>query len=68
MILNHNGSTVNDSSVIAEVFNNYFSNVASYLDNNIPNLNISQLNFLGAPVEILFFCPPTDMEDFLIFF
>ena len=36
VILNQGGSTVSDPSVIAEVFNNYFSNVASNLDRNIP--------------------------------
>ena len=50
-ILNHNGSTVSDPSVITEVFNNYFSNGASNLDRNIPESNISPLNFLRAPLE-----------------
>ena len=50
VILNHGGSTFSDQLVIAEVFNNYFSNVASNLDRNIPHSNISKLNFLGAPV------------------
>ena len=62
VILNHNGSTVSDPSAIAEVFNNYFSNVASILDCSIPNSNISPLNFLGAPVENSFFCTPSDRE------
>ena len=51
VILNHNGSTVSEPSDIAEVFNNYCSN----LDSNILHSNISQLNFLRAPVENLFF-------------
>ena len=51
VILNHGGSTVSDPSAIAEVFNNYFSNVASNLDRNIPHEDISPLNFLEAPVE-----------------
>ena len=46
---NHNGSSISDLSVIAEVFNNYFSNIASNLDRNIPHSNISPLNFHGAP-------------------
>ena len=37
VILNQNGFTVSDLSAIAEVFNNYFSNVASNLDHNIPH-------------------------------
>ena len=32
IILNDNGTTVSDPSAIAEVFNNYFSNVACNLD------------------------------------
>ena len=43
--------------------NYYFSNVASNLDRNIPHSNISPLNFLGAPVENIFFCPPSDREE-----
>ena len=62
VILNHNGSTVSDPSAIAEVFNNYFSNIASNLGSNIPHSNISTLNFLGAPVENSFLCTPTDRE------
>ena len=57
IILNHNGTAVSDPSAVAEVFNNYFSNVASNLDCNIPHSNISPLNFLGAPVENYFFLP-----------
>ena len=63
VILNHNGSTVSDPPAIAEVFNNYFSNVASNLDRNIPHSNISPLNVLGAPVENSFFCTPSDSEE-----
>ena len=63
VILNHDGSTVSDPSAIAEVFNNYFSNVASNLDRNIPHSNISPLNFLGAPVENSFVCAPSDREE-----
>ena len=37
VILNHDGSIVSDPSAIAEVFNNYFSNVAYNLDRNIPH-------------------------------
>ena len=62
--LNHNGSSISDPSVIAEVFNNYFANIASNHHSNIPHSNISQLNFLGAPVENLFFSPPPcDSEE-----
>ena len=63
IILSHNGTTVSDSSAIAKVFNNYFSNVASNLDRNIPHSIISPLNFMGAPVENSFFCPPSDREE-----
>ena len=66
VILNHNGSTVSDHSVIAEVINNHFSNVASNLDRNIPRSNISPLNFLGAPMENSFFCSLSDREEIVI--
>ena len=49
--------------VIAELFNNYFSNIASNLDRDIPNSNTSLLYFLGAPVENSFFCHPSDSEE-----
>ena len=62
VILNHNGSTVRDPSDIPEVFNNYFWNVASNLDCNIPHSNISPLNFLGAPAEKSIFCPTSERE------
>ena len=58
--LNHNGSPISDPSAIAEVFNNYFSNIASNFDRDIPHSNISPLYFLGAPVENWFFCPPSN--------
>ena len=63
VILNHNGSTVSDLSAFAEVFNNYFSNVASNLDRNIPHSNIFPLNLLGAPVKNSYFCPPSDRDE-----
>ena len=61
--LNHNGQSISDPSAIAEIFNSYFSNIASNLDSDIPHLNISPLYFLRAPVENLFFCPPSDSEE-----
>ena len=53
--LNHNGSSISDPSAIAELFNNYFSNIASNFDCDIPHSNTSPLYFLGAPVENSFF-------------
>ena len=65
--LNHNGSPISDPSAIAEVFNNYFSNIASNLDRDIPHSNISPLYFLGAPLENSFFClPPLIVKKLLI--
>ena len=60
--LNHNDSSKSDPSAIAEVFNNYFSNIASNLDRDILPSNISPLYFLGAPVEN-FLPPPSDSEE-----
>ena len=61
--LNHNGSSISNPSAIAEVFNSYFSNIASNLDHDIPHSNISPLYFLGAPVKNSFFSPPSDSEE-----
>ena len=66
VILYHGGSTVSDLSAIAGVFNNYFSNVASNLDRNMPQANISPLNFLGTPVEFFFFALPLIGKKLLI--
>ena len=60
--LNHNGSSISHPSVIAEVFNNHFSNIASNLDRNIPHLNISLLNFLEHPWK-MYFLPSSDSEE-----
>ena len=68
VILNHNGFTVNDHSVIAVVSNSHFSNITSNLDRNIPDSNIFPLNFLGAPMENSFFCPPSDREEIVNLF
>ena len=62
--LNHNGSSISDPSVIAELFNNYFSTIASNLDRDIPHSNTSPL-FLGAPVGNSFFCPPSGSEEII---
>ena len=59
----HNSSSISDPSAIAEIFNNYFSNIASDLDRDIPHSNISPLCFLGSPVENLFFCPRVIREN-----
>ena len=37
MTLYHNGSSISDPSANAELFNNYFSNIASNLDRDIPH-------------------------------
>ena len=66
MTLYHNGSSISDTSVIAEVFNNYFWNIASNIDSDIPHWNISPFYFLGAPVENSFFCSPSDSEEIVI--
>ena len=64
--LNHNGSSISDPAAIAELFNNYFSNIASNHDSDIPHSNTSPLYFLGAPVENSFFCPPLIVKELMI--
>ena len=64
--LNHNGSAISDPFEIAEVFNRYFSNIASNLDRDIPHSNIFPLYFPGAPVENSFCSPPLTVKKLLI--
>ena len=45
VILNPNGSIVSEPIVIAEVINNYFSNVAFNLDCNIPSFKYLSIKF-----------------------
>ena len=66
VILHHDGSLVSDPSAIAEVFYNYFSNVASNLDRNIPHSNISPLNFLEYLWKIHFSALPLIGKKLLI--
>lgn len=42
-----NGSVITDEDIIAETFNEYFSNVATKLDSSIPASNISPLEYIA---------------------
>ena len=46
-------------SIIAEVFNNCFSNVTSNLDHNFPHSSIFPLSFLLAPAPL----PPSESKE-----
>ena len=57
VILSHNGSKVSDPSAIAEAFNNYFLNIASNLDRNIPHSNIQVSLSSSRNYFRIFSCP-----------
>ena len=58
-----NGVVIDDPKEIATVFNQYFTNVASKIDNEIPRSRKSPLDYLGNKCESRFFLSPTDSAE-----
>ena len=50
-----NGKTIDDSKDIAKIFNQYFTNIASKIDSEIPQTRKSPLDYLGKKQELNFF-------------
>ena len=59
----HNGEVVQDPKDIAKIFNNYFVNIASKIDSEIPRTRKSPLDYLGNKLESSFFLSPTDSTE-----
>jgi len=57
------GVTITEPDVIAECFNNYFSNIAQNLSDRIPYTECSPLAFMGNRVDNSFFVNPTGTEE-----
>ena len=55
-----NGKVVQDPKQIAQIFNNFFINVAAQIDLDIPRTRKSPLDYLGCKLEHSFFLSPTD--------
>ena len=63
MTLGHISSSISDPSAIAEVFNNYFSIIASNLDGDIPHSNFLHCISSEHHFKIIFSAPPSDSEE-----
>ena len=58
-----NGVAINDPKEIVKVFNHYFTNIASKIDNEIPRSRKSPSDYLGNKCESSFFLSPTDSAE-----
>ena len=58
--LTQNGKCIANPKDIAQVFNNYFTNIAANIDSEIPQTRKSPLDYLGEKCEQTFFLSPTD--------
>ena len=60
------GETITDCKSVANAFNQYFVNVGSELDKEIPRATVDYTNFMGSPNSNNFFLYPTcasEIED-----
>ena len=55
-----NDEIVQNSKEIANIFNNYFVNIAGKIDSEIPRTRKSPLDYLGDKLEKSFFISPTN--------
>ena len=58
-----NGKAVKDPCKTAKILNNYFVNIASRIDSEIPRTKKSPLDYLGKKLDLSFFISPTDPSD-----
>ena len=61
--LTQNGKTIDNPKDIARIFNQYFTNIASKLDSEIPQTRKCPLDYLGKKKELTFFLPSTDSAE-----
>ena len=54
---------ISDPKEIAKVFNDYFTNIASEVDSEIPRSRKSPSDYLGNKCESSFFLSPTDSAE-----
>ena len=60
----HNGQVINKLTEMANVFNHYFVNIASKIDDGISQTRKSPLDYLGRKSEFSsFFLSPTDTAE-----
>ena len=61
--LTQNGKCIANPKDIAQVFNNYFTNIAANIDSEIPRTRKSPLDYLGEKCEQTFFLSPADSVE-----
>ena len=59
----HNNSNISDPKIIADSFNEYFSNVGKKIQSKIPVTNLKYDEYLDNPNPNSFFIQPTDPEE-----
>ena len=63
IVLTEDDRDIVDDEVVAHKFNNYFSNVATELDDKIPQPIVSPLQFMSEPNQSTFFALPTNAHE-----
>ena len=63
IFLKQNDAIIDDSKAVAEIFSNFFSNIASDLDKKIPSTDKSPLEYLNNSVNSSFFAYPTNINE-----
>ena len=61
--LAQNGKCIANPKDIAQLFNNYFTNIAAKIDSEIRRTRKSPLDYLGKTCEQTFFLSPTDSVE-----
>ena len=62
-VLKSHGITLDSAIEKAECFNEYFSNVASVLDSQIPSVDVSPIEFMKARAPQSFFVKPCSVSE-----
>ena len=61
--INVDGTVVSDNDVIADKFCDFFSNIASNLQNEIPNSNRDPMDYMGCPNVNSIYLKPVDVNE-----
>ena len=61
--LTQNGKRIDNPKDIAQVFNQYFTNIAAKIDEEIPRTRKSPFDYLRQMNELTFFLSPTDSAE-----
>jgi hypothetical protein len=59
----NNGSTINDPTLIAQNFNDFFTNIGPNLASKIPDSNVNPTHYLTGNYSHSLFFSPTDVHE-----